>query len=160
METANELFHWQDFMSTRMYDYMTLADQAELDMFIQKKILKWNEVERERRMQDIAFYHQFKETLELLFPKTEEVKAMETNLFKKQARDRLLSVHDVHSHLCQGEKPFFVEEYLELFDMVSANPVLYDWSPENSERLTNFIVQSLAFKDQLYGHSNEYTTNY
>jgi hypothetical protein len=51
-----------------MYEDLELADQGELDFFIQTKILKWTEVQRERRMKDVIFYSEFHKLREILFP--------------------------------------------------------------------------------------------
>ena len=54
------------------YDDLDLAIQGEIDHFIQTKILKWNEVERERRMRDPMFAINFEKVRTIILEDFEQ----------------------------------------------------------------------------------------
>ena len=59
---------FKEMLSKTPYDELDLADQGEIDYFIQTKVLRWNEVERERRMRDPIFVRQFENLRASLLP--------------------------------------------------------------------------------------------
>ena len=67
-EVSKELYFLRELMENKTYDELELADQSEIDYFIQTKILKWVDVERDRRMKDPIFAMAFDKFRDYLFP--------------------------------------------------------------------------------------------
>merc|ERR1711968_114944 len=92
------------------YDDLDLAIQGEIDHFIQTKILKWNEVERERRMRDPMFAINFEKVRCLILD-------LEQNNEQKMSEDTVekLPVLPQIAKLSTKER-FFYEDYVFHFE--------------------------------------------
>jgi hypothetical protein len=88
------------------------------------QILKWNEVERERRMKDPIFVIQFEKLRAVIFP---EIAASTAQLQLKGHdgfKEKLLAVYNVTpSRLCTASA-FYYEDYARLFARLKTQPLL------------------------------------
>jgi len=152
-DIAHGVTYWRERLSNTRFSKLTNAEKGALDHLIQVKILKWNEVERERRMQDPIFYRQFDELRCALFPeiaaevnfaKMEEV-TKQRMVFKNELFDR----YDINENQLTPATFFFYEDYQFYFNKLKKQPILLNWS--ESERSTYFrwIVNTLAIRDVL-----------
>lgn len=144
---TKELLYWQDKLQKTPYDTLKLADQGELDHFIQTKILKWNEVERERRMTDPVFYKQFEKLRAQLFPlrgvALEEMNKRQIKMY----RESIMSLHGVNLASVTTAGPFFLDEYVQFFAQFKAQPDLHKWTLPDRARLNSWISKTLAFSE-------------
>ena len=63
---------WRERLKETQFEDMSLADQGELDYFLQCDVLRWHEVSRERRMKDPLFVRQFEKLRKTIFPEIEQ----------------------------------------------------------------------------------------
>ncbi len=126
---------------------LALADQGELDYFIQTFILHWNEVERERRMRDPEFVKVFDQLrLQLLgMGSREQQKIKETEKITERAMDFFM----LNGNSLRTEKPFFYEDYSHYFARLKEQPYLGHWSEEDRIELSHWIIDTLAYKHGL-----------
>ena len=97
---------FKDMLSNTPYDELELADQGEIDYYIQMKLLKWNEVERERRMKDPIFVRQFEKLRATLLPEIGISSDAATEKRHAEYKEKLLKFFDMnasHSPLCGGD---------------------------------------------------------
>ena len=67
-ELAKSIAYWRLQLTKSDYKAMKPEDQGEIDYLIHSKILKWNEVDRERRMKDPIYFQQFENLRMTIFP--------------------------------------------------------------------------------------------
>lgn len=118
-----KLAEWQAKLQDIAYEDLSLAEQGELDYFIQIHLLKWNEVERSRRMQDPVFFIQFEKLLTSLFPLSETSKLKTRQKFKKN----FLRFNRYNERKITALKPFYLEDYLMYWNKAMQNPDLQNW---------------------------------
>jgi hypothetical protein len=146
-----EILYWQDKVKDVAYDELDLADQGEIDYFIQTKVLKWNEVERERRMKDFAFVQNFERLRDLIIPdkhvlsKTLSAANMAKNERVKSAC--LLDMYAVDYSLMKTATPFYLEDYLEFFAQLQAEPSLRNWQAPAVSNLVKWMMNALVVKE-------------
>jgi len=147
---VEEIAYWKNQLETTKYQEMEPADQGDIDRFIQMSLLKWNEVERERRMRDPMFYNQFERVRESIFP--EIVKAKEElfnfNDFKQNVNDyhRYMAREEFNTAKWCASKPFFYEDYAEYFEKVKKNPKISTWEPEEVQAFSHWVADTLAMQ--------------
>ena len=140
---AQELEFWRNKLRDSKYKDLELVEQGELDYFVQTKILKWNEVERERRMKEPVFAYQFENLLRSLFPVDDDKKLAETKLeFAKSFFDASL----VDKDQLYTEKPFYLEEYIAHLRVAVNLPDMTKWTIKHKERLNRWILETLALR--------------
>ena len=129
------------------YSSMELADQGEIDYLIQSQILKWNEVERERRMKDPIFVLQFENLRETIFPEINESNQNDRIKGREDFKDKLLGLFNVNkSRLCTAA-PFYYEEYVTFFMKLKGEPMLGRWNEREREILSRWIINTLALRE-------------
>jgi hypothetical protein len=129
------------------YNQMELAEQGEIDYIVQSKVLKWNEVERERRMKDPLFVVQFEKLREVLFPEIAESTTSDRLKGREDFKDKLLGLFQVNkSRLCTAA-PFYYEEYAAFFAKLKAEPMLGRWNEREREILSRWIIDTLALRE-------------
>lgn len=147
---VSEVEAWQAKLAEVEYSDLTTSDKGELDFFIQTKILRWNEVERERRMKEPLFAYRFEKLREQLFPdaaaianelKKSDHNAMKANYYKN------MNIGD--SALLSSTVPFYYEDYVKFFNKVKASPHLNKWELADREEFSNWIIATLAYKHTL-----------
>ena len=148
-EIAKSIEEWRaklaatnDTDTGRKIAEMKLSDQAELDYFIQTKILKWNEVERERRMRDPLFERSFVKLRSHITGTVSESFAERSQM----VQEKVLKHFDVHKFLLQTEKPFFFDDYAAYFEKLKEEPLLGRWSEEDRVELSHWIIDTLAYR--------------
>jgi hypothetical protein len=155
-EIAEELALWQTTLRSTSYEDLSLLDQGKLDRFVQIKILKWSELERERRMKDIVFYFQFEHLIQTLFPTDGAITQAKQAEFQKTFSERFLSLHGYNIEGFQTENPFLLEEYFEFFEKIRELPSAVDWSPEEFEKFEEWVQDTLAFSTALEEEDEAY----
>jgi hypothetical protein len=142
-----EIFKWQAIVKENSsYESLSLADQGEIDFFIQTKILKWNEVERERRMRDPAFATHFDYLRSSLFPDSNSYLLEKKQKEIKAFRDNVLLFHEIDPNHVNPLKPFFVEDYLTLYNNALKQPLLRRWDSEEKQKLIVWIHETLVYR--------------
>lgn len=145
--TLSELSKLQERLSNTHYDDLSLAEQGAVDKFVQNKILKWNEVERERRMKDPIFVSRFNELLKILFPVAPAVAKAHAKKFQDKFKQNFLALNNYHHNRMVTAQPFYVEDYLKFYSKLMRTPNLLDWKSEDREKLSKWIVETLAYQD-------------
>lgn len=148
-----EITYWRSRLADTRYSNMTLGDQGQIDYLIQTKILKWEEVERERRMTDPLFYQQFINVRSAIFPeisKERELKHLE-NLERSRHSFKLdlYKKYSINETQLSPSSPFYLEDYRFYFDKVKANPNLASWNETDRSTFFRWIVNTLALRDVL-----------
>jgi len=148
-EIIEEIKSWRKILKTKPYNSLPLADRGDIDYFIQTKILKWNEVERERRMRDPIFNYQFEKLREQLFPldpvlaKAQE--AEEKASLKAKVEDKMI----FDTSFVQTNSPFYYEDYYIVFNRFRDRPYLSKWNDRARQNLSRWVVDTLAFQSEL-----------
>lgn len=152
----DELAYWKERLLTELYDNMDLADQGDVDYFIQTKILKWEEIERERRMRDPVYILRFQELRESIFPSAKN-KNLQKELAKKyipKISTRINQVYNIDVTKCVSRRPFFVEDYLSWVEKILNSPNMSKWSDKEQSNFNEWIMNCVAFKDVVEGSSH------
>jgi hypothetical protein len=144
---------WQEKLRTIPYDELPFEEQGELDEFIQCKLLKWNQVQRERRMKDIVFYLQYRDLLEALFPLDPQVDAVKRQEFQEVFTERFLQLYGVNREKLITSKPFYVEDYLRYLQLILSTPNLRQLSQKDNIEISKWITETLAYQDILDARS-------
>ena len=146
-----EIKEWESVLASCPYDDLDDADKGELDYMIQTKILKWNEVERERRMIDPAFAFQFYNIRTVLFPGIQQGQFIggteeegELRNFLEKATMKQGKIEDLKK--LQTTKDFYYEDYRAYFEKAKENPFLRLWSQPDRIQFSHWIIKTLATK--------------
>ncbi len=129
------------------YHELDLADQGDIDYLIQTKILKWNEVQRERRMKDPIFVKDFDDLRNALFPMSEPVKAKILAQHAADERSTFFFNKGLSDDKLITVSPFFLEDYIYHFVRIKAQPDLKRWRSEDRSDLSRWIVDCLALQE-------------
>lgn len=147
---VEELTAWKEKLAAVNYNDMNMADKGELDFFIQCKVLKWNEVERERRMKDPLFAFYFEKLREQLFP---DAKTLESEARKSDYSAMKSSYYAAnglkHPELLCSSGPFYYEDYVRYFNKAKQTPQLNQWTLSDREEFSKWIIDALAFQHVL-----------
>ena len=146
--------YWREQLEETDYEDMTLADQGELDYFIQHSILKWHEVSRERRMKDPLFVHQFQRLKLTLFPTTRDLDQFIHEDWEKLG-PKWLKRYGVSLRNFEAASSFYFEDYKEFFDKLKLEPNLDKWTSEERDNFTQWIMDTLAIKQILINAESE-----
>jgi hypothetical protein len=158
---ATEILTWQEKLKKTPYHMMESADQGEIDYMIQTKILKWNEIERERRMRDPVFVKQFRKLRRQLFPEDQQqVEARGKVRARKEKADYLQSKFAVDYGKVRAAAPFYLDDYVSFFNKVKAEPNIRKWTLEDRSAVSTWIINTLAIREVLENSSNEAIQTY
>lgn len=147
---AAELANWQERVRTKPYLELELAEQGEIDYFIQTKILKWNEAERERRMRDPVFASQFRKLRKtILTSDPAELKEMAAMRADKRDAEIMAQLHDVDYTKMRAAAPFYLEDYVRFFNMFKEQPNPRFWKMQDRALVTNWLINCVATSDLL-----------
>ena len=153
-DIAKEIQSWRLRLAKKTYETLDLADQGEIDYFLQTKVLKWSEVERERRMMDPIFAMQFDKLRAEVFPEIAEAKKKKFDSGREDFKTQQLVMLGVQNFSqLQAAQPFYYSDYEEHFNRLREQPYLGRWSEKNREKLSRWIVDTLAMKAKLDGQS-------
>lgn len=159
-----EIAFWKQKLATTKYTEMELADQGDIDKFLQMDILKWNEVERERRMRDPMFVIQFEGVRNAIFP--EIAKATEENFDFEEFKYGVSKIYETHGQeeyntaRWRATKPFYYEDYAVFFEKIAKNPTISSWPREDVQAFRNWVADTLAMQLDLEGTSLDDTEIY
>ena len=140
---------WRTKLAATPYVDMPLADQGEIDWIVQTKLLKWHEVERERRMKDPVFVMQFEKLRSAVFPEIGQKSDANRVAEHEEYKSRLLTLYGVSQERLHTAKPFFFEDYAKHFARLKEQPLLVHWEDREREALSHWIVESLALREVL-----------
>lgn len=140
---AAEIASWHEKLRHQHYSDMTLADQGEIDFIIQTKVLKWKEVERERRMKDPIFVMQFEKLRNEIFPEILGPTKDDSQRHKK-LKENILDFFEISQDRLRTKNPFFLEDYQQYFNKLREQPMLSRWSETERSEFSHWIVQTLA----------------
>ena len=150
---AEELVYWKGRLKEIRYKDLELGEQGEIDFFIQTKLLKWNEVDRERRMKDPIFVMQFSLLRQSLFNVNLGIDGnlADSSDEEKESEERVPDdVKEVVRSDWLGKlhtsKFFYVEDYVYFLKKAKAKPSLTKWNSQEREKLNQWISETLAFK--------------
>mmetsp|Transcript_493 Transcript_493/g.660 ORF Transcript_493/g.660 Transcript_493/m.660 type:complete len:646 (+) Transcript_493:105-2042(+) len=160
VETMEDIEKWQAKVGTTPYDELELADQGEIDYLIQTKIMGWNEVERERRMRDPIFVLQFDQLRELLFPEAVESATRKKEIKSREYRENYFKLHDINYHMLSTSSPFYLEDYASWFAKLKEQPDIRQWSAQECEALSAWIVDTLAMREAVEKYPNHKVQSY
>jgi hypothetical protein len=153
-EVGAEVAKWKRVLSTVPYDKLSDADQGEIDHLVQTKILKWNEVERDRRMRDPVFATQFDKLRDAVFPEMAGPRRQEFLDGREDFKVQQLNMFGIAStSQLQTAAPFYYEDYVHFFNRLKDQPYLGKWTERNREKLSRWIIDTLAMKAKLEGKS-------
>ena len=154
------------------YEDLPLNEQGEIDYFIQTTLLKWNEVDRERRMKDPIFFQAFESLRATLFnndniynTNKNSYENLNENSINKQAEERknmmrqYLILNDLTPDYICTSLPFFYDDYLYYFNRISNQPILKEWSDTERKGLIEWITKTLTYKQNIENKSNETVTS-
>ena len=151
---------WQNKLKEVTYEQLTLAEQGELDYFVQTSILKWNEVERERRMKDPIFVLRFKKVVESLFPKTQEQQIQAMSAFQAKFRENFFCLYNSDPNKLETMQSFYVEDYLKYIQKTIQQPDLTKWNHQEREDFSKWIIDTLAYRDGIENRSTNRIQKY
>jgi len=150
---VEEVNKWKGKLSETPYEELPTLEQGELDYFIQKKILKWSEIERERRMKDPIFVMQFDKLLHSLFPANDNLKETLSKKFQTKFKENFLLLHEFDPNALKALRPFYVEDYLELYEKARQQPDLSQWEEGSRDLISSWIIETLAYRDIIENRS-------
>lgn len=129
------------------YDDLDVKDQGELDYILQTKLLKWNEVERERRMKDPEFVIQFKNLLAATFPVQSKINILRMPYERAITKSTLMEYFNLSdTRLCTNE-PFYYDDYLYYFQRAQEEPLLGRWNIRDRQNFSRWITDTLAIRE-------------
>lgn len=146
---ASEIQMWREKIQNdcKSYNNLDIADQGELDYFIQTKIMNWNEVERERRMKDPVFARQFRKLRKSIFPDNQEL--VEGKKLERQRFDMSLALEEetgIDLKSVKASAPFYVEDYIKFFEMFKNQPNVRMWTIKDRAAVSSWIINTLAIR--------------
>ena len=148
---------WRAKLQKVPYENLTLAEQGEIDFLIQTMILKWNEVERERRMKDPIYYMQFHKLRSTIFPQIDTVKNIDKeNHRKNDFMINTLTFSGLDHRLLTTKAPFFYEDYLSFFSKLKHQPLLTKWTSAEQQHFSKYIINVLAYRHIMENPEGEF----
>lgn len=148
-----DIAHWRARLADTRYSNMTLADQGEIDHIVQSKVLKWQEVETERRMSDPIFYQQFITLRSAVFPEiASEIKLKQSESLSRARqifKTDLLRKYQINESQLTPSSPFYIEDYQFYFNKLKENPNIQTWSESDRSTFFRWIVNTLALREVL-----------
>lgn len=163
-DLAEAINYWRERLRDTRFSKLLEAERGEIDHLIQTKVLKWNEVERERRMQDPIFYRQFDDLRTCIFPEiAAEVNATIMEDVVKQRKifqNELFNRYRVNENQLSPATQFFYEDYQFYFNKLKKEPVLMNWNDSDRSTFFRWIVNTLAVRDVLKNSSPSRVQHY
>lgn len=153
-DVADFVAKWKKVFSVIPYEDLELVQQGEIEYFLQTRILKWDEVSRERRMSDPVFYLQFKRLRDTIFPEIEMLKStpvLKRNMAAQNLQDELT----VPADRLKPFSSFYVEDYLAYLKKARELPYLSRWSERDRENLSRWILDTLAAREVLESNNTQ-----
>jgi hypothetical protein len=149
----------EQLSKTAYYD-LDLADQGEIDYFLQTKVLQWNEVERERRMKDPIFVRQFEKLRASLLPETGVARENDREKRHAEYKEKMLQFYNINkARLCTA-KPFYYEEYAGYFAKLKKQPLLGKWNEAERTEFSHWIIDTLAVREMLERNTTSVIQSY
>lgn len=159
-EIAETISYWKAKLQETTYEDLELADQGEVDFFIQTKILKWTEAQRERRMKDVIFYNEFHKLREILFPINATIQKELALESEKEFRSFYFKIRLLDPSKLTCAAPFYLEDYVSLFTKMSQQPNLQKWSMRDLNHLADWIENTLAMRQIVEKSSRQTVDRY
>ena len=155
MKIVNDINQYHEKLKHKSYHELELHEQGDIDYIIQTKILKWNEVDRERRMKDPVFNMQFDKLRKAIFPEIKSHDDIERLKNHDITKDNILTIFNVNKDKLCTQAPFYFDDYTFWFNKLKLQPLLIKWSELDREGLSRWIIDVLAYREVLEKSSNE-----
>jgi len=155
MNIVNDINKYHEKLKHKSYHELELHEQGDIDYIIQTKILKWNEVDRERRMKDPVFNMQFDKLRKAIFPEIKSHDDIERLKNHDITKDNILTIFNVNKDKLCTQAPFYFDDYTFWFNKLKLQPLLIKWSELDREGLSRWIIDVLAYREVLEKSSNE-----
>jgi hypothetical protein len=159
-ELMMEINKYRALLRETPFEDLDLADQGEIDYFIQTKVLGWREVERNRRMKDPLFVWQFERIRARIFP---EIFEDEVNLkqdLRGEYKKRFAEAYGMDLSGLKATSPFYYEDYEILFNKCRDRPHLARWNERPREHISRWILDTLALQTAIRNSSSQRTSMY
>lgn len=153
---VDDIAYWHEMFQSVTYDRLTLGQKGEFDYFLQTKILKWKEVERERRMRDPLFVEVFNRLKYSLFPelwtheKQEEALTMQTE--RKTFKSELFESFKINVNNLVTLNPFYYDDYEYYFGLCKNQPSLAAWADSDRNTFLKWILNTLCYQEIVKNH--------
>ena len=145
-ELKKQMKQFKSLLGEVDYEDLDQKDRGEIDFVIQTKILKWKEVERERRMKDPVFAIDFQRFRNRLFPDPSKIRILRQPLEKQREKEDLLQYFNIpESKLCTSS-PFYYDDYQFYFKKAQAEPLLGRWNAVDRQNFSRWITDTLAIR--------------
>lgn len=165
-EVASFISEWKGKFEKQpnlRYEDLPLHEQGEIDYFIHTKILRWNEVERERRMKDPVFVSSF-EKLRYNVLHGHPWESRPRDLDHKNYTAKLKRYWSIPNKSAPDSltalNPFYYEDYKNYFDKLREMPLLARWEPTARMQFSHWIIETLALKRVLKKSSPRFVQHY
>lgn len=145
------------------YYSLKLADQGEIDYIIQVDMLKWGELQRERRMRDPIFAARFDELRTIVFPKIEKdlLDLFESKQHKNEYKLRFKHYQgdERKKNYLSFKEKFFVEDYVHFYNKL-VNKDINSWKETEKNAFNSWILNTLAMKEVVGECSHDEKADY
>lgn len=155
-----EINKYRALLRETPYDALDLADQGEIDYFIQTKVLGWREVERNRRMKDPLFVWQFERIRAKIFPEIFEDEVALKQELRGEYKKRFSEIYGIELSALKATSPFYYEDYEILFNKCRDRPHLARWNERPKEHISRWILDTLALQTVIRNSSSQRTSMY
>lgn len=157
---ADELMVWKEKLKHTSYEELDDAEQGEIDHLIQTKVMKWNEVERERRMRDPIFVKQFIKIRDLLLMDKIQTRGEEERRQEAIARvnEQVLAkagFEGVDTTQMAAIEPFYLQDYVKFFNLFLEEPDEQKWRFSERSALDTWIRDCVALQGVIDGIESE-----
>jgi len=162
-ELNSKIEKYSKLLENTPYYSLKLADQGEIDYIIQVDLLKWGEVQRERRMKDPIFAARFEELRSIVFPKIQRdmidlFQSKEHISEYKQRFKQFFNIDKSKNYFNYKEK-FFIDDYINFYNRL-VKKEFSQWKENERNELNNWILNTLAVKESLSESNNEEKSQY
>ncbi len=162
-ELNSKIDKYTKLLEKTPYYSLKLADQGEIDYIIQVDLLKWGELQRERRMKDPIFAARFEELRSIVFPqiKNDMIDLFQSKQHKNEYKQRFKAFYSIDrkkNYFVFKEK-FFVEDYVNFYNKL-INKDINSWKDTEKNEFNNWILNTLAMKEVLGECNNDEKNHY
>ena len=147
---AAEIAQWKRRLQDTVYEDLEDFEQGQIDYIIQAKVMKWSEVERERRMKDPIFVLQFEKVRSLVFPEGEDVFKAKISQHRDKLKKQFYEFFEVDASSLHTSAPFYVEDYIYYFQKLQEQPELKQWDLADRSAFTQWVSRTLALRELVY----------
>lgn len=146
-EILQEIMKYRALLKDKDFKYLDEADQGEMEYFVQTKVLKWNEVERNRRMRDPIFLAQFERVMQYVFPEINAKRMKEHHENRESFKKWFVGNYGLRKAVFQTSSPFYYEDYCTFFNKIKEQPYIHRWNSRLRDQFSRWIIETLASRE-------------